>query len=469
MDTRGQSGSLTDFLLRRALVAGRWENNVLVRVRDGQIETVTADTPATDGPVHIIEAPVVPGLGNVDSHGFQRGMARLAERSGPAQCHFWSWRELMYRFLERLQPEDVQAITALAYMEMLESGFTQVGEFHYLHRDPAGAHYADPAAMAHAVIAASTDTGIGLTLLPVLYAHGGFGGKPVTPGQRRFELNLDEYARLLELCKAALPASATLGIAPHSLRAVTPAELEALLALHPQGPIHIHAAEQQLEVDDCLAATGQRPVEWLLAHAPIDARWCFVHATQMTPVETAALARSGAVAGLCPITEANLGDGIFPGTAYLEAGGRFAIGTDSNISVSAPQELRAFEYSQRLRDRGRNRLGAHAGQGRSTGRTLLDGALQGGAQVLDSRISAIAAGHRADFVVLDVNHPALLGAACMKDGDQLIDSWVFAASGSAVKEVWVRGRRVVTDGRHVQRTAIVETWQKCAALLLVDG
>ena len=318
-------------------------------------------------------------------------MAGLAERRGPQADSFWTWREVMYRFLERLTPDDVEAIAAFAYMEMLEAGFTTVGEFHYLHHDIDGRPYADLGEMAARIAAASAETGIGLTLLPSFYAYGGFGGAPPSPGQRRFLNDPDRFLKLVERCRAivaGLPA-ARVGIAPHSLRAVTPETLRAVCQAAPDGPIHIHAAEQTKEVEDCVAALGSRPVQWLLDHAGLDARWCVVHATHTTEQEIRALAASGAVAGLCPLTEASLGDGIFDGASYLAAGGRFGIGTDSNIQIDAAAELRQLEYGQRLARRARNVMAAQEGE--STGRRLFDAALAGGAQALQRPIGALAA------------------------------------------------------------------------------
>ena len=323
------------FFFDQALLPSGWSRNVRLTVQGGVIASVEPSAVFTSNDVR---APLaLPGLSNLHSHAFQRGMAGLAETRGPVGDTFWTWREVIYRFLDRLDPEMVEAITALAFAEMLEGGFTRVGEFHYLHQSPDGAPYADPAELTVRIAAAAEDTGIGLTFLPVFYAHADFGGAPPRPGQRRFIHDLDSFARLLESTRAmaARFPDATVGIAPHSLRAVTPDELKGLIAMGAGGPMHIHAAEQDKEVADCVAALGARPVEWLLANAGIDARWCLVHATQMTLSETLGLAQSGAVAGLCPITEANLGDGIFPSAAYLEAGGRFGLGTDSNIQIDA--------------------------------------------------------------------------------------------------------------------------------------
>lgn len=441
-----------------ALTPAGWRDGVRVEIAGGRIASVD-ESPPKPGDERC--AIGLPGLGNVHSHGFQRGMAGLGEARGPTADSFWTWREAMYRFLEQMTPDDIGAITALAYVEMLESGFTRVGEFHYVHNAPDGRHYDDPAATASAVVAASEAAGIGLTLLPVFYAHGDFGGAPPKPGQRRFLSDLDGFARLVERCASLLPADAVLGLAPHSLRAVTPDELSALLAMRAEGPIHIHAAEQIAEVEASLAFSGARPVEWLLANMPVDARWCLVHSTHMTEGETAALARSGAVAGLCPVTEGNLGDGIFPAVAYLGAGGGFGVGTDSNIAIDAAHELRALEYSQRLQHRARNLL---ASEGRtSTGGTLFDGALEGGARALGVACG-LASGAPADIVALDAEHPALVG----RSGDAILDGWVFAGGRDCVESVWRGGRKVVQQGRHVSGEPIRARYRTTLRKLLAS-
>jgi formiminoglutamate deiminase len=425
-----------------ALLPEGWADRVLVEVADdGTIRSVAADA---DCPPEADRGAIgLPGLPNLHSHAFQRGMAGLAEVGSAGGDSFWTWRQVMYRFLDRLLPDDVEAIAAQLQVEMLEAGFTSVAEFHYLHHAPDGSWYADPAEMAGRIASAARETGIGLTLLPVLYAQGGFGSRPVEAQQRRFAATIDSFDRLIEGARAharTLP-HAVVGIAPHSLRAVTPESLTTIVAAHPSGPIHIHVAEQQKEVADCLAWSGRRPVEWLLAHQPVDRRWCLIHATHMTSAETAALAGSGAVAGLCPQTEANLGDGIFEAPAYLAAGGSFGIGTDSHIRVDAAEELRTLEYGQRLRDRARNVLGASE---RSTGRQLYSGALSGGATALGRRCGAIADGYLADFVGLDPAHPLLAA----RRGDRALDSWLFAGDHTCVRDVWVAGRRMVAEGRH---------------------
>jgi len=353
----------------------------------------------------------------------------------------------------------VVAITALAFAEMLEGGFTRVGEFHYLHKAPDGSTYADPAEMAARIVAAADATGIGLTLLPVFYAHGDFGGAPPKHGQRRFLHSFEGFARTFEASAALLSGDANIGVAPHSLRAVTPEELAAILPLAGAGPVHIHAAEQQKEVAASIAHSGARPVEWLLANTDIDVRWCLIHATHLTEAEADGLAASGAVAGLCPVTEANLGDGIFPARRFLGAGGSFGVGTDSNIRIDAAAELAGLEYSQRLRDLGRNLLAD--GDAPSTGSRLFRAALAGGHQAL-GQAQALSVGAPADFVTLDPTHPSLIARA----GDDILDGWLFAAGAAAIDGVWRRGERVVTDGRHHDREAIRACYAKTIAALL---
>ena len=433
--------------LERALLANGWRSNVLVTLDGRTIQRVDAGVDApTDA--ERVAGYAVTGLANVHSHAFQRAMAGLTERHGPADDSFWTWREVMYRFLTQMTPDDIEHVAAMAYVEMLESGFTTVGEFHYLHNAPDGTRYADPAETAARIVAAASATGIGLTLLPCFYAHGGCGGQPPKPGQARFLSDLDGFANAMDSSRrhAAKLDGARVGIAPHSLRAVSAPELRALVEAFRGGPVHMHAAEQMLEVEECLAWSRARPVQWLLDNAGIDARWCLIHCTHMTPEETGLLARSGAVAGLCPITESNLGDGIFPAVAYEQAGGRFAVGTDSNVRIAANEELRTLEYSQRLRDQRRNRLGA---TNASTGRSLFDAAHKGGAQALALDAGGIAPGNAADIFVLDGAHPVLAGRA----DDTALDAWVFAG-GALVRDVFAGGRHVVSGGRHSAREAI---------------
>jgi formimidoylglutamate deiminase len=444
--------------LRSALLPDGWANSVRLTMEDGRIAGIARDVePATEDERHELG---LPGLPNVHSHGFQRGMAGLTEYRGPREDDFWTWREAMYRFLDRLEPDDVEAVTALAYVEMLEAGFTHVGEFHYLHHAPDGGPYANPAEMTERVASAAARTGIGITLLPVLYAHSTFGGAPPSPGQRRFISDLDAYARLVDSARrlAGRVPGGRWGVAPHSLRAVTPAELRVAVQLAEAGPVHIHAAEQLREVEDCIAWSGQRPVDWLLAHENVDRRWCLVHSTHMTADETARLAESGAVAGLCPITEANLGDGHFSAVAYLDARGAFGIGTDSNVRIDAAEELRTLEYSQRLLLRARNVLGTEK---QSTGRRLFDCAVTGGSRALGS-VGGLAVGASADVVTLDADHVALAS----RNGDTALDSWIFSGGREAVDCVWRHGRQVVRDGRHIARDAIALDYRRVMARLL---
>jgi formimidoylglutamate deiminase len=460
----------------QALLAEGWRSDVLIAI-DGRV--IRAIVPGCRPPpdAERMGGIAIPGLPNVHSHAFQRAMAGLAERQGPAPGpgspvdSFWTWREVMYRFLAQMTPDDIEAVAALAYAEMLEAGFTHVGEFHYLHNAPDGARYADAAETAARIVSAAATSGIGLTLLPCFYAHGGCGGQPAAPGQMRFLSDLDGFARLMEASRAHVAAldGARLGIAPHSLRAVDAAELRALAATFAAGPVHIHAAEQEKEVAECIAWAGARPVEWLLDNMDVDARWCLIHCTHMTVDETLRLARSGAVAGLCPITEANLGDGIFPAVAYTQAGGQFAVGSDSNVRLAANEELRALEYGQRLHHRQRNCL---ARPGTSTGRVIYEAALRGGRQALTpgpaqdfaaSPPAGLAVGQTADIVVLDAEHPALLG----RSSDIALDAWIFAA-GQAVRHVLAAGRHVVIDGRHIHADTIRSHYAVVANRLLAS-
>lgn len=441
----------------RAWIGDGWAKDVRLGVVDGRIASIEPGVAASAADER--HRVALPGLCNVHSHGFQRGMAGLSERRSRPDDNFWSWREIMYRFLDRLTPDDVAAITAQAYVEMLEGGFTRVGEFHYLHHDPAGAQYGDPAEMAGAIVEASAATGIGLTLLPVFYAHGNFGGAAPSPGQRRFLNDIDGFAALLDASRSKLVGEANIGIAPHSLRAVAPDQLAALLEMSPTGPVHIHAAEQVKEVEDCVAWSGARPVGWLLDNAAVDARWCLIHSTHVDAHEAPRLAASGAVAGLCPITEANLGDGIFPAVDYLAAGGRFGIGTDSNILIDAAGELRALEYSQRLAHRARALLAGEASP--FVGANLYARALAGGAQALGIE-AGFAVGQPADIVSLDLDHPSFAGT----DDATLLDRWIFAGGAGTIDCVWRAGVKRVAQGRHVDRAAIAAAYRQSVARIV---
>jgi formimidoylglutamate deiminase len=437
---------MAEFLAANALLPGGWARDVLIEVDDAG--DIVAATPGHSGPAGAarrLRGHVVPGIPNLHSHAFQRAMAGGAERRSPAgRDSFWTWRETMYRFVGRFSPEDVEAVAAQLYAELLEHGFTGVAEFHYLHHQPDGSPYADRAEMARRLVAAARRTGIGMTMLPTLYRHGGIFGRPPHEGQRRFLNDLDGIARVAEGARDAFgdDPQFALGLAPHSLRACTPDMIRDAAALT-TGPVHIHVAEQPKEVEECLAATGARPVRWLLDNMPVDRRWCIIHATHMEAPEVEGLARSGAVAGLCPSTEASLGDGTFALPGFLAAGGRFGIGTDSHVGTAPNHELRQLETSQRLRDHAR--AVATDGENPHPGRALLDAALAGGAQASGRRLGAIAPGMRADLVELDDTHPILLG----RSGDALLDAWVFSGTGSPVRTVACGGRVVVEAGRHV--------------------
>jgi formiminoglutamate deiminase len=448
----------------QALLSSGWATHVRLEVTGGLIASVQTGTPA--GPSDERHEIGLPGMPNLHSHAFQRGLAGVTEVREPEHDSFWTWREEMYRFALALGPEDVEAVAALVYVEMLEAGFTRVGEFHYLHHDRDGYPYADPAEMASRIVAAAVETGIGLTLLPVFYAHGGFGGQPPLPTQRRFVSDPELFCSLVEASRRTAGAypGTVVGIAPHSLRAVTPGELAAIQPLAGDGPIHIHAAEQSREVEDCLAWSGRRPVEWLLDHAAADGRWCFIHATHMTPEETMAMVKAGVVAGLCPVTEANLGDGTFEGPRFTACGGRFGVGSDSNVLVGVADELRQLEYSQRLHCRRRNVLAL--AEGASTGRTLYEAAAHGGSVALGGPPALLAPGAPADIVSLAPAHPALIE----RRGDQLLDAWIFAARTSPVDCVWVRGRKLVEGGRHRAREPIEARYRRTInRLLTADG
>ena len=431
-----------------ALLPEGWARDVLLQWNaQGQWQAIQAGV-APNPLVPRATGPVLPGMPNLHSHAFQRAMAGLTEYRSHAQDSFWSWRKLMYQFAAQLGPEQLEAIATGLYVDMLEAGFTSVCEFHYLHHDAQGQAYADPAEMSLSLLRAAQRTGMGMTLLPVLYQNSGFGGSAPTTGQGRFIHSTEAMLRLLERLRPACDAqSARLGLAPHSLRAVTPDSLSEVLtglnALDPTAPIHIHIAEQTAEVDACLAWSGQRPVAWLLEHAPVDERWCLVHATHMDAQEYQHAAASGAVAGLCPTTEANLGDGIFEFKTWQSHQGAWGIGSDSHIAVNPAEDLLLLEYSQRLSLRQRN-VAANERQP-DVAQALWQGAVAGGAQAAARPVAGLAVGQQADFIVLDAHHPALASLS----PDQMLASHVFASSRqSAVAQVWSGGQLLVQEGRH---------------------
>ena len=446
---------MVEIVAQKALLDDGWAENVRISIENGRIGKIERSS-AVDSSAEPAEI-VISGMPNLHSHAFQRAMAGLAEVRGPSSDSFWSWRSLMYQLALSITPDQIEAVAAQLYMEMLEAGFTRVGEFHYLHHDKDGMPYANIAEHAERIAAASAATGIHLTLLPVFYAHSNFGGLPPDDGQRRFINSLDSFSRLMDASSKVVERldNSQLGLALHSLRAVSPDELQNLVQRHGQGPIHIHIAEQIKEVNDCISWSGARPVEWLLSNADVDQRWCLIHATHMTESETTAMAATGAVAGLCPITEANLGDGIFPGSTFLESKGRFGIGSDSNISISVAHELRQLEYSQRLGQRARNVI---ADPGGSTGRKLFDHALHGGAAALGTN-AAIREGSVADLVSL---RPESVFA---RSDDQLLDNWIFG-DGVRVDSVWTAGTKCVASGRHIDRENIVKRFGQAMRTLV---
>lgn len=444
----------------RLLIGDRWERDVRMEVGDHGRVAALSPGGSCEG-CERVAGWAVPGVPNVHSHSFQRAMAGLAE--GGAPDSFWSWRDVMYAFVDRLTPDDVEAITAQLYVEMLKSGFTCVGEFHYLHHAPGGRGYDDPAEMSRRIVAAARTAGIGLVHMPVVYEAGGFGGDALLGGQRRFRMDLEGAAGLHEALRAAsLEPGIRLGWALHSLRAVsreTVGRLDEFVA--GDAPVHIHIAEQEREVRDCLAHRGARPVEWLLDHASVDSRWCLVHATHIANEEMNGIAARGAVVGLCPTTEANLGDGLFPLGAFAGRGGRFGIGTDSHVSRSPVEELRLLDYGQRLVSQGRSVLGAppdSAGEGALSGAGgwLLAHAWRDGCGALGWDAHTIEAGARADLVVLDEEHPALLG----RGEEAVLDSWVYSGTESPVRHVMVGGRWVVRDGHHGREEEVKEAFAK---------
>lgn len=435
---------------KSALTPTGWKSGVSIEIgNDGRIEKVEqTDKPRADQTSvgHVIASPV-----NSHSHAFQRAMAGLTEQRGAGQSDsFWTWRRLMYKFIDRLTPEQVEAIASFVQMEMLEAGYATNVEFHYVHHQVGGQPYDNIAELSHRIAAAALTSGIGLTLLPVHYQYGGCDKRDLTDGQRRFGNDLDRFQKLVEGAAKgvdALPRDCNLGVAPHSLRAVAPEAFKPLSKMVPEGPVHLHIAEQIPEVEEVQNAWGKRPVEWALENIDIDSRWCLIHCTQMLPHETKGLAETGAVAGLCPITESSLGDGIFDGMNWMGSGGLISIGSDSNIRISLSEELRTLDYSQRLRDHTR---AAFATETKSTGRRLLDAISKGGAQAAARNTGSIEVGKWADLTALDANNCNFVG----RSGDTLLDSFVFAADDQAVTDVWAAGRHMVQSGQHIRKEEI---------------
>lgn len=434
-----------------ALTDEGWMQDVAIQIdAAGFIERI--EEGSRDG--RHVNGTAVPAMPNIHSHAHQRLMQGLAERAGFArtgQDSFWTWREIMYGFAMKLGPDDLEAVAAQLYVEMLKAGFSVVGEFQYLHHQPDGTPYDNPAEMSLRCLSAANQAGIAVTMLPTLYNFGNFGGKQPGDGQRRFLNNADRFLGIFEKLKSEIGANPLwrLGFSPHSFRAVTHDLLTAVIGgIDTAAPIHVHVAEQNKEVTDCLAWCGNRPVQYMLNQYEITGRWTAIHATHMTAQESARLAKSGAIAGLCPTTEANLGDGIFPAVDYLAAKGAIAIGSDSHISVSPAEDLRMLEYSQRLRDHTRNALSG--GPGLSTGRSILERALRGGARSMTQPVGRLAPGYRADIAVIDDDHSTLIG----RTGNNLLDTWIFSGGNVCVKDVFVAGRQLVRDRHHIHEDEI---------------
>lgn len=439
----------------QALLPSGWARDVCVSI-DMRGDITDVRTGTHEG-THV-PGCALPGVPNLHSHAHQRAMAGLAEYSGSSADSFWSWRTVMYDFVNRMTPDQLEAIAAQLYVEMLKAGYTSVAEFQYLHHNEDGTAHEQPAEMSLRTCNAARTAGIAMTSLPVLYRYGDFGSAPSQPGQRRFVNDAEQYLSIVNALEVHTrdDPDQGVGMAPHSLRAV---DLDLLTSvLNGRNgvpcPIHIHIAEQTKEVEDCIAWSGQRPVEWLLSNIEVNSNWCLIHATHMTDQETINLASSGAVAGLCPTTEANLGDGFFPADAYFAHGGTFGIGTDSQISVNPIEELRWLEYGQRLIKRSRNVLAGDSGRS-STGRRLFDDAVLGGAQACGRKIGRIEPGRRADLITLDTGHPLLYG----REGDTLLDSWIFAGDPSLVRDVFVGGRQVISNGSHPLQDTITATFK----------
>jgi len=439
----------------QALLVDGWAENVAVEIDDsGIIFSVSANLDCAPPNAEIVKGTLLPGIQNCHSHAFQRAITGLTEQRLNPEDSFWSWRKTMYRLMAKIGPEQLQAIAEQLYLDMLREGYTGVAEFHYLHHDQSGRQYDNPAEMSHRLIAAANNVGIQITHLPVFYCFSDFGSKPPEAAQRRFIHSLDSFQQLLANLHGEYNnnPNVQLGIAPHSLRAVDKTMLDGLLVcqdeLNNRAPVHIHIAEQEREVQACIEFCNKRPVQWLLDNYEVNSRWCLIHATHLLPAEVKSLAATGAVAGLCPTTEANLGDGLFPALDYLQQGGTYAVGSDSQVCVSPTEELRLLEYGQRLQQQRRTLLATERQP--SVGENLLAGALGGGARALASNAGGIATGKRADLLVLDDQHPALYG----KKASSLIDSWIFACNGNPVKDVMVNGQWQILEGRHEQQEHI---------------
>jgi formimidoylglutamate deiminase len=449
------------YFFDQALVGGRMEKGVRMSVdAGGTVGAIEVGTNATGAVT--LAGIAVPGLPNLHSHAFQRAMAGLAESKTGGKDDFWSWRQVMYGFLAKLGPDDVRVIASQLYVEMLKAGYTSVAEFHYLHHAIDGAPYNNRAEISLAIIDAARQSGIGLSLLPVLYMTAGFSGGDLSGPQIRFFNEPEGLLQILDAANTAVADEANMnaGVAFHSLRAV-PADVlkDVLASIAPEASVHIHIAEQQKEVEECLETHGKRPLEWLFDLAQVDRRWCLIHATHLNDDEIGMLANSGAVAGLCPTTEANLGDGFFKLSEFLKAGGIIGVGSDSHISIDACEELRLLEYGARLR--AQRRIVAVDADNSHAGANLWRRCVAGGAQAMGRAVSGLATGQRADFLMLDQDHPGLLG----KSGDEIMDALVFSNHGNPVRDVYVGGRCIIHNRYHKNQQQILSDYAKTLAKL----
>ncbi|MAZ04292.1 MAG: formimidoylglutamate deiminase [Sneathiella sp.] len=438
-----------------------WDRDITLKIDpSGYIQSIERTKSKEMG--KSITGAAIPGMPNLHSHAFQRAMAGLAEKRSSPTDSFWSWRKVMYGFLDMLEPEDVTAITAQLYVELMRGGYTGVAEFHYLHHSRTGQPYDDKSLMSQAVIEGAQAAGMPITLLPVFYAHAGFGGVPPEHGQRRFINNLNDYQNLFSELQGfeQQDPNLTLGVAPHSLRAATKEEIGELLKLSPERPFHIHIAEQQKEIEDCIASYGKRPVEWLYENFDVDKRWCLVHATHLTDAEITLIAKSKAIVGLCPLTEANLGDGIFPAKRFVSEEGSFGIGSDSNICLDVARELEGLEYGQRLLHQERNVLTSITLP--NTGHFLYKKSVSGGARALGQPLGGLQIGSRADFVALDLEHPDFYG----RDRESFLSILLFAAAADFKTDVYIAGEKMVAQGRHKREEEITRTYKARMSNLL---
>lgn len=455
---------MTQIFAKKILTASGWQTNQVIDIEQGMIINMSdySAEQYLQASAEQIKGIVIPGMVNCHSHAFQRAFAGFSEQGSEDQDSFWTWRAVMYKFLAQLTSQDAQLIATQLYIEMLKMGYTRVAEFHYLHHDKGGDNYSSLATMAKAIFDASSESGIGLTMLPVLYQYSGFGEQQATQGQARFINSVEQFNQLITDCVGLSEhyPNTNVGIAPHSLRAVDKTSLlsavEHVRSFDQNAPIHIHIAEQQKEVNDCLAHYQKRPVQWLLDNAPLDKHWCLIHATHIDERERQGMIDSGAIAGICPTTEANLGDGIFPTTEYINEGGTWAIGSDSHISVNPVEELRWLEYAQRLIKQQRAILATT--EQASVGRYLWQQATLGGAQSCAKPLGELAIGKQADLLVLDDKQLATFA----NSEQHLLDSLIFGTQRPAINDVMVNGQWVIENKQHQQEQ---QTEQAFADLL----